>query len=45
VWLVQMALVGAGQLIACVGGGLVLARVLQKSGLDRRLEQNRFTNR
>ena len=45
VWLVQMALVGAGQLVACVGGGLVLAKVLQKSGLDRRLEQNRFTNR
>ena len=45
VWFTEMALVGAGQLVACVGGGLVLARVLQKSGLDRRLEQNRFTNR
>ena len=44
-WLFWVASVGAGQLVACVGGGLVLARVLQTSGLDRRLEQNRFTNR
>ena len=45
VWGIQMALVAVGQLIACVGGGLLLAGALQKTGLDHRLEQNRFTNR
>ena len=44
-WATQMALVGAGQLIACVGGGLVLAYAFQKSGLDSRLSSNSFTNR
>lgn len=37
VWLTQMALVGAGQVVACVGGGLLVAKGLQASGLDKRL--------
>ena len=44
-WFMWMGSVGLGQLIACVGGGLLLASTLQKSGLATRLEQNRFTNR
>ena len=43
--LMWMGSVGLGQLIACVGGGLLLAYSFQKSGLDSRLEQNSFTNR
>ncbi len=35
--IVHMALVGAGQAIACVGGGLVLAVAMQKSGLSTRI--------
>lgn len=34
---IQMGLVGAGQLVACVGGGLLLAKALQMTGLDRYL--------
>ena len=41
----EMALVGLGQLIACVGGGLLLAAALHKTGFDRRLEQNNYTFR
>lgn len=37
IWFIQMALVGIGQLVACVGGGLLVARGLQLSGLDKRL--------
>lgn len=37
VWFIQMGLVAAGQLVACVGGGLLVARGLQISGLDKRL--------
>ena len=37
VWLTQVALVGAGQLVACVGGGLLLAKGLQATRLDKRL--------
>lgn len=37
VWFIQMGLVAAGQLVACVGGGLLVARGLQLSGLDKRL--------
>ncbi len=36
IWLIQMGLVAAGQLVACVGGGLLVARGLQISGLDKR---------
>ena len=36
VWFIQMGLVAAGQLVACVGGGLLVARGLQISGLDKR---------
>ena len=43
--LMWMGSVAVGQVIACVGGGLILAKTLQKSGLDRRLAQNSFTNR
>lgn len=41
----EMALVGAGQLLACVVGGLVLAKTLQKTGFDRQLEANSYTER
>jgi len=44
-WLTQMALVGLGQVVACIGGGLLLAYAFQKSGLDNRLASNSFTNR
>ncbi len=37
VWVIQMGLVAAGQLVACVAGGLVIARGLQISGWDKRL--------
>jgi uncharacterized membrane protein len=37
VWFIQMGLVAAGQLVACVGGGLLVARGLQFSGLDKRM--------
>ena len=37
VWFIQMGLVAAGQLVACVGGGLLVARGLQVSGLDKRV--------
>lgn len=35
VWFIQMGLVAAGQLIACVGGGLLVARGLQISRMDK----------
>lgn len=44
-WFLWMGSVAAGQLIACVGGGLLLAKALQKTGLDRHLEQNNYTLR
>lgn len=34
---IQMALVGAGQIVACIPGGLLLAKALQKTGFDRYL--------
>lgn len=37
VWFIQMGLVAAGQLVACVGGGLLVAHGLQISGLAKRL--------
>ena len=37
VWLTQMALVGAGQVVACVGGGLLVAKGLEVAKLDKRL--------
>ena len=43
--LMWMGLVGLGQVIACIGGGLLLAYAFQKSGLDKRLTTNSFTNR
>ena len=44
-WFMWMGSVGLGQVIACIGGGLLLAYSFQKSGLDRRLSSNLFTNR
>ena len=44
-WLGWVGSVAAGQVIACVGGGLLLAGMLQKTGFDRRLEQNNYTFR
>lgn len=44
-WLWWMGSVGLGQLMACVGGGLPLARMLEKSGLAARFTTNSFTNR
>ena len=44
-WLWWMGSVGLGQVIACIGGGLLLAYSFQKSGLDKRLSNNSFTNR
>ena len=44
-WLMWMGSVGIGQLVACVGGGLLLAFAFQKSGLDKHLTTNSFTNR
>ena len=37
VWFIQMGLVAAGQVVACVAGGLLLARGLQMTGIDRHL--------
>lgn len=38
VWGIQMALVGVGQLVACTAGGLLLAKALCATGMDRRLQ-------
>ena len=37
VLLVQMGLVFAGQAVACIGGGLLLAKTLQMTGLEKRI--------
>ena len=44
-WLGWVGSVGAGQVIACMGGGLLLAGLLQKSGLATQLERNDYTFR
>ena len=44
-WLMWSGSVALGQLVACVGGGLLLAYSFKKSGLDHRLNNNLFTNR
>lgn len=44
-WLLWAGSVAAGQLIACVGGGLILAKALQKTPILPFLEQNSYTNR
>ncbi len=36
-WVTQVALVAAGQAIACIGGGLLLARAFHGSKLEKRL--------
>lgn len=45
IFFTEMALVGLGQLIACVGGGLLLAATARKTGLDNKLENNFYTFR
>ena len=40
VWGIQVGLVAAGQAVACIGGGLVLAGVLEKSGAKRIFKSN-----
>lgn len=42
VWGIQMALVGAGQLLACTVGGLLLAKAMCAAGLDRQLEKQLY---
>ena len=42
-WLMWSGSVGLGQVVACIGGGLLLAATLQKSGLDKNLLSNSFT--
>lgn len=37
VWFTQVALVGAGQVAACVVGGLLVAKGIQSTGLDKKL--------
>jgi len=44
-WFLWVGSVAAGQIVACVGGGVLLANMLQKTGFDRRLEQNDYTFR
>lgn len=44
-WLMWMGSVGLGQVIACVGGGLILAYAFKKSGFDAVFTANTFTNR
>ena len=44
-WLGWVGSVAAGQVIACMGGGLLLAGILQKTGFARQLEQNNYTFR
>lgn len=44
-WFLWVGSVAAGQIVACVGGGLLLAKMLEKTGFDRRLEQNNYTFR
>ena len=44
-WLGWVASVGAGQIIACMGGGLVLAHMLQKTGFAAQLERGDYTFR
>ena len=42
VWGIQMGLVAAGQAVACVGGGLVMAKVLEKTNLPQLLTRNDY---
>lgn len=42
-WLMWSGSVGLGQVVACIGGGLLLATAIQKSGLDKNLLSNSFT--
>lgn len=44
-WLGWVGSVAAGQVIACMGGGLLLAKLMEKTGFARQLEQNNYTFR
>lgn len=44
-WFLWVGSVAAGQIVACVGGGLLVAKTLQKAGLDKQFLQNSFTIR
>ncbi|MBQ8683776.1 MAG: QueT transporter family protein [Clostridia bacterium] len=44
VWSIQVGLVAAGQAVACIGGGLLLAKVLEKTGAHRILDGKNRTN-
>lgn len=44
-WLMWSGSVAVGQIIACVGGGLILAKTLATTRMLPYLEQNRYTNR
>lgn len=44
-WLGWVGSVAAGQIIACMGGGLLLASLLQKTGFVTQLERNNYTFR
>ena len=44
-WLLWAGSVGLGQLVACVGGGLLVAKTIQKTGFDAVLSRNYYTDR
>lgn len=44
-WLLWTGSVAAGQAVACIGGGLIVAKTLQKTGFDRHLINNNYTVR
>ncbi len=44
-WWLWAGSVALGQVIACVGGGLILAKALQKTPIIPFLEQKSYTNR
>ena len=43
-WLFWCGSVALGQIIACMGGGLVLAKTIEKTGFHRYLTQNNYTD-
>ena len=44
-WGLMAGSVAVGQVIACVGGGLILAKTVEKTGLDRVLTAGDYTDR
>ena len=43
-WLFWCGSVGLGQIVACMGGGLVVAKTIEKTGFHRYLTQNNYTD-